>query len=724
MNSLSSVRLLRQLARLYGIQTAYYDVNHCRQQAPEESLLAVLQSLGAPVATLQDVPLAWRERRQQLWQRLLEPVTVVWGNELSVIQVRLPSAVAEAVLAGELILESGERKSWTWQGADLPIVEKVEIEGIPYVVKRFPLPGRLPWGYHHFRLDVSGKSRESLVIAAPLKVYIPPEGQNEKMWGVFLPLYALHTSNSWGSGDFSDLAALMDWVAGMGGNVVATLPLLATFLDEPFEPSPYAPVSRLMWNEFYLDIDKVPELQECPSAQALLASQSLQQEVKALRHSPLVDYRRQMALKRQVLEELCRHLFDSGSDLLESLRHFTKANPVVEDYACFRATAERQRAAWRSWPPPLRGGVLKEGDYNEDTKCYHLYAQWLAHQQMADISKTAQQKGLQLCLDLPLGVHPDGYDVWREHALFIPNVSVGSPPDAVFTKGQDWQFPPLHPEKVREQGYRYTIAYLRHHLRHAGILRIDHVMGLHRLFWIPRGLAASQGVYVRYPAEELYAILALESHRQGSIIVGEDLGTVSPEVRPAMRRHHLHRMYVVHYELCTSPESALRSIPPNSVASFNTHDMPPIAACWQGSDIEERRKMGLLDQTSTRAERRIRRDIKKALVTFLQNKGWLKETMVNARVILNAGLAFLSASRARVVLVNLEDLWLETRPQNVPSTRQEYPNWRRKAKYDFEKFCQIPEVLDTLRETDCLRQRGKYHSDAAKSSRQAKATTR
>ncbi len=709
MSALSGTRFLHQLACLYGVQTAYYDVNHHRQQACEESLLAVLRSLGAPVASLQDVPSAWHERQQVLWQRVIEPVVVAWNGEPLPVEIRLPLSEADANFDCHLDLETGEHLRWDWHGADFQVLQTANVEGRRYVVKQLPLPNRLPWGYHRLIVELPGRQEESMTISCPLKTYTPPVEPEDRSFGVFLPLYALHSEKSWGSGDFSDLRALITWVAGLGGRVVATLPLLATFLDKLAEPSPYLPASRLLWNEFYLDINAVPELQECPSAQSLLKSASFQNEIKALRNSPLVDYQRQMALKRGVLEELCRHFFAQPSHRLGDLQRFANTNPVAEDYARFRATCEKHRNPWRSWPKPLQEGVLTEGDYDEENRRYHLYVQWLAHHQIEGGSEQAREKGAQLYLDLPLGVHPDGYDVWRERETFITDTSAGAPPDAVFTKGQNWGFPPLHPERIRGQGYRYVIACLRHHLRCAGILRIDHVMGLHRLFCIPKGLEAAHGVYVCYRAEELYAILALESNRHKAIIVGEDLGTVPSYVRPAMKKHDLHRMYVVHYELACNPEKGIPSVPANSIASLNTHDMPPFAALWQGLDIEERRSIGLLNKAGIKEEKKRLLSMKKALLTFLRDRDWLHGAGNDIAAVLKACLSFLATSRARVVLVNLEDLWLETQPQNVPSTKKECPNWQRKARYPFEQFCQLPQVLDTLHIINQLRKQGRHH---------------
>jgi 4-alpha-glucanotransferase len=487
---------------------------------------------------------------------------------------------------------------------------------------------------------------------------------------------------------------------------MATLPILASFLNNIFEPSPYLPASRLLWNEFYLDIYRVPELQGCLAAKTLLESSSFQRAIEALRRAPLVDYHSQMAWQRRVLEELCRCFFAEPSRHLDELQHFTNENPSVEDYARFRAAGEKHRCPWRSWPQPLRDGVLRETDYDEASRRYHLYVQWQAHRQIASVTQNASRKGVRLYLDLPVGVHPDSYDVWREQNSFVLDASAGAPPDAVFTRGQNWDFPPPHPERIRERGYQYIIACLRHHLRYAGILRIDHVMGLHRLFCVPHGREASQGVYLRYRSEELYAIFSLESHRHKAVIVGEDLGIVPSYVRQAMKEHDFHRMYVLHYELATELPRGLRPVPHGSVASLNTHDMPPFAAFWQGADIAERQRFGFVNREGAARERQTRQHTVKALSTFLQRKGLLKEATQDAFSALKACLSFLASSRAGLVLVNLEDLWSETESQNVPSTNiEKRPNWRRKARYRLEEFCQMPRVEELLREIDRLRKK-------------------
>jgi 4-alpha-glucanotransferase len=698
---------LSTLARMYGVQTSFYDVERRRQQASPEALLLVLRALGAPVETFADVADALRERRGELWARGVEPVTVAWDGQPVAIDLRLPAASAEGIVRCQLAHEGGNSRSWRRDVGELPVVGSAVVEGVRYLTKKLLLPFDLPWGYHLLTLEWGGRQFQTLVIFAPLRAHAPRQRRASRCWGVFLPLYALHSGRSWGAGDLADFESLLEWATEMGGGVIATLPLLAAFLDRPLEPSPYAAVSRLFWNEFYIDVTRVPELDRCPSVQAIVGSPRVQKELERLRSLPFVDYRRQIRLKRRVLEELARCFFAGRSERRTAFTRFVNKHPLAEDYARFRATLERRRAPWPAWPEPLREGVLKDGDYDEPAKRYHLYVQWVAQEQMVALCEKGRSVGVKLCLDLPLGVHPDGYDVWRERGVFAGEAAVGSPPDTFFTGGQNWGFPPLHPEAMRKQGYHYFIACLRHHLQHASILRIDHIMSLHRLYWIPRGMQAREGVYVRYPSDELYAILSVESHRHGALIVGEDLGTVPRYVRSAMARHDIHRTYVMQYELAPTPGQALRAVPAASAASLNTHDMPPFAAFWRGLDIEERVARGLLDGEGAGREWEAREGRKRSLVAFLRDRGLLEEGADDEYAILRACLAFLGASSARVVIASLEDLWLETRPQNVPGTVDEHPNWRRKACYSFEAFCQLPQVLGALGRLDCRRKQGR-----------------
>lgn len=605
----------------------------------------------------------------------MEPVIVAWDGQPVFLDLRLPAAEIVGTVFCRLTLETGQDQSWEQNLGDLPTAHLTDVEGVAYDRKRLSLPQGLPWGYHRLTLKTAHHSFKTLVIVAPPRAYAPKAAKAQRDWGVFLPLYALHAERSWGAGNLTDLQTFATWVAGWGGGVVGTLPILASFLGKPFDPSPYAPVSRLVWNELYIDVERVPGFDISGAFQTPAATRALDEERQALRGAPLVDYRRLMACKRQVLEELSERFFaDLSDDRHAALQQFLISYPHVESYARFRAVGERLRTPWPDWPTALRDGRIEARDYDESNRRYHVFAQWLAHEQLNDLSRHCDAQDIRLYLDLPLGVHPHGYDVWHEPGLFVCGAATGAPPDAIFSGGQNWGFPPLHPQAIRQQKYRYCIDYLRQQMRHTGMLRLDHVMGLHRLFAIPNGFDGSQGVYLRYAAEEWYAILNLESHRHQVTLVGENLGTVPPYVNAAMDRHHLQRMYVMPFETDPEPTKALREAPASSVASLNTHDLFPFAAYCQGLDIAFRCSQGLIDADDADQERRERMATIENLRRFFVYKGLLPEHATAPSMLLRACLAFLSISSAQVVLVNLEDLWCETQPQNVPGMPDGFPN--------------------------------------------------
>jgi 4-alpha-glucanotransferase len=564
---------LRDLARQYSIETSYTDAAGKRQQASKRALMAAIDA---------------RRRSGAAAASAADPVRVVWGNQ------RL-----EVDGEWDLELEDGSWRSG--RGA-----QRLE-----------PLPP----GYHTLRTN---HEHETLIIAAPVKAYAP----RKKSWGLFAPLYAAHTRRSWGAGDLGDMLQYASWVDHHGGSVVATLPMLAAFDDEP---SPYSPVSRLFWNEMYLDVTRLPEFQPGDADDGAIAH---------LQQTPRVDYEAVRREKRRVLQR-CAERFV----------------PNIE-YGRFARGEAREYAEW--WG--------SRADAREDTTRYHLYVQYRLAQQMREVANAARRFGAGLYLDFPLGVNPGGYDAHRYAHVFANGVAVGAPPDLFFTKGQNWGFAPFDPDAIRADRYAYFRNAVRHHVSHAGILRIDHVMGLHRLFWIPQGLDPADGVYVRYNAEELYAILTLESRRHGCTVVGEDLGTVPPEVPKTMARHGLRQMYVVQYEI--KPDAPLPEPPAASVASINTHDMPPFAAWWAGRDIDDRVAQGLLDEVGARREHDAREKMRRATGSH------------DAKSALESLLLFLAASDAEIVLINLEDLWGELEPQNVPGVPER--SWRQKFRLALE----------------------------------------
>jgi 4-alpha-glucanotransferase len=693
---------LHGLARLYKVQTAHYDGFGRRVEPPREAIFSVLRMLGAPVERMEDLADALRQRRQFLWRQTIEPVIVAWdGGPLS-FNLRLPGQLAEAPVHHRVVLESGESVDGACRDDVRRRPAQRCIEGVPFVTRRVTLAQPLPFGYHHLYLRIGDLDIESYLFSAPSQTFASGES-GAKRWGLFCPLYALASERSWGAGDFTDLESLAAFTGSLGGALVGTLPLLAAFLDEPYNPSPYAPVSRLFWNEFFLDIERIPELPHCPAARSIIST-GFVTELNRLRAQPLVDYRQSMALKRRVLEALAGWLLSQASERRACFERFVASHPMAQDYAAFRAKAERERKPWHQWSEAARGGTLRAEDYDESVKQYHLYVQWQAHEQLGALAQKARSGGTALYLDFPLGVNRDGYDVWRERANFALEADGGAPPDGLFIKGQNWGFPPLHPEAIRRQGYRYYIQCLRNHLRYAGLLRLDHVMGLHRLYWIPRGFAACEGVYVHHRPDEFYAIVSLESHRQGAQIAGENLGTVPPYVNAAMAEHKIFGLYVGQFGVGADPQNAISPIPRSAVVSLNTHDTATFAGFWAGGDIRDRVELGLLTEEQAAAERGYRNAQKDALIRYLRSQGRLPDGEADPLAVLKAWLCHLSASGVELLLVNLEDSWLEALPQNVPGTWEERPNWRRKARHGLAAMRSLPSLLDILAAVDHTRQ--------------------
>ncbi len=642
--------LLQTLARMCGVSTSYTDGFKRRRSVPTESLEAVLRVYGV-IESHHDAAGAIERVAGERARLVAEPVVVAWSGARTFVPVN-----ATGTVTVEMRLENGETCRLASEG------------------RRFELPP-LPDGYHELSIDSGGTRTDVLVIAAPRKAWQP----RDRSWGVFAPVYALRSERNLGVGDLGDARDVIAWLGGLGARMFSTLPLYAAFLDEPFEPSPYAPVSRLFWNELYLDLERVPEV-----AHVRALADAARNEAAPLRDDDLVDYRRSAALKRRVLTAAARALFERGGARLDEFHR--ACDGELARYAAFRATVEQRGSTWRAWPD------TQAAPDDGDAWRYHAYVQWIARSQLESLSAG-------LVLDLPLGVHPEGYDTWRHRELFAHGVSAGAPPDTFFSRGQAWGFPPVHPQRAREQRYAYFIACIRNALQHASALRIDHILGFHRMFWVPGGCPAEDGAYVAYPADELYAILTLESQRARKPIIGEDLGTVPPLVRPAMKRHAINRTFVVQEETREDEEPAFGDPASNALATMNTHDMPAFAAWWRGLDVADRVSLGLLDDEQADAESKRRQARREALTELLRKSGELAagaDPDPDEADVLRAALEHLARSRAAFVIASLEDLWSETQQQNTPGTGDGRPNWRRKMRLDVNAIRDDARVADAL----------------------------
>lgn len=708
----SEIAELHRLARLWGVATRYHDGFGQRREPSPETLVAVLAALGAPVERPADAAEALAVRRRENTSRLLPPSAVAWEGVCPALPLTVPASAAAVPVDGRLVLEAGEAVPFRLEPEQTPVVARRSVDGRELVRRKLRLADPVPPGFHRLEVEVAANRGALRLLSAPLRAHSAPG----RRWGTFLPLHALRLREGSGLGDLGALARLARWVGGQGGSVVACLPLLATFLDadrRPFDPSPYAPASRLFWNELWVDLSAVPELPECRTARQRLAGAETVARRRELGEKPEVDYGAERAWRRPVWQALADHFFEHAPESRRRrLDELQRRKPELAAYAAFRAVGDRRGTPWREWPEPLR--EMGSGDreipaeeLDPAARRLHLYAQLVAHEHMERLKERAGAAGVELHLDLPLGVHAASFDVWRHRSLHAEGVAAGAPPDAFFVRGQNWGFPPLSPERLRRDGPGHFRAVLEHSMATCGLLRLDHGMQMERLFWIPAGADPTEGTYVRYPREELLATLVLESQRTGCAVVGEDLGTVPPTVRRAMDRHGLARMFVLPFELRADPFQALAPVPEGSLAALDTHDTATFAGFWHGRDVEQRRELGLVDEEQRIDLLREREVVRHALTAFLRSQGRLSRVgEPTPEQVGRAALEHLADSPAAWVLVNLEDLWGEEGPQNVPGTGPERANWRRRARRTLAELRSDPEIGDFLRRLDRLRRQG------------------
>lgn len=721
---------LRTLAELLGVQPGYQGWNGAWVEATDAALAAMVTALAPGYGLTLPAELgddacaaAAAALAKQRATAGAPPVLVAWDAA--------PVTLAFAVRAdvdgdwtATLWSEAGHEQRHYGTLFTLDPRAHRDLDGVPYCERCVTLtpPGL---GYHQIEWQIASadgavRTGTCLLIAAPTQACAlaasPSDTVPAKRWGVFAPLYDLKSPVAGGLGDFATLRALAESVQQWGGRYVATLPLLAGFFSEPCQISPYSPASRLFWNELYVDLaDAAARVGVAGNIDAV----GVLERARLYRYAGL-DYRAQYAWRRAELDRLAAAAFALPLTAA-ALHDYATRTPDVVDYAVFRSIGEALRLPWSQWPAEWRDALapvrrLEDVPAHVDLQAVrtHVFVQWVAEQQLASVTAGLD---VGLYLDLPVGVNRDAYEVWRQRSQFVLAAGAGAPPDELFLGGQNWGLPPLHPYAIRRDGYRYFIACLREHMRHAALLRIDHVMGLFRLYCVPEGLAATDGVYISYTAEELLAIVTLESVRAGCAVVGEDLGTVPDYVPPAMARHGLLGLHVGQFNLPSEATQPRVAVGARVVASLNTHDTATFAGWWRGSDIDDRAALGLISAARQQAEHASRASARQLALTQAVGaiEGWRvgvlndaggagdttarrvdAEPLVAALsallppaptsaaedeaacgLVMRAETLGLAASAAPVVLLTLEDLWLEPLPQNVPGTSSERPNWQR-----------------------------------------------
>ncbi len=710
---------LDHLADLAGIEPWYWDIWGQRHHASVTAKRGLLAALGHKVETEDDIERCIEAIADGPWQRRLPPVAVVrHGAPTDVVITTSPRDPVES-LPATLTTEDGTTHALTVAVRELPLIASSKIGDATLERRRLTLPDGLPLGYHTLEMtpadDKTGVPARMMIIVVPAACWLPDGTDREAAgehasgrWGVQVHLYAVRSPRNWGIGDFTDLAKLSESAARLGAAVVGVNPLHALFPSEPERASPYSPSSRLFLNPLYIDPEALPEFAASLAAKRQMAE--LKDELDAARAARFIEYPAVSRIKHAVLKALFAELGHGSGLTPERAAAFTAFKQTHGDrlhsYAVYSALANKfDGAPWLEWPAgyetPNSQAVATFVAANQPEIEYHAWLQWIADEQYAAAAERGQAAGLGIGIyaDLAVGVDPGGADAWCDQASYVNGTRVGCPPDPFAMLGQDWGTPPLSPTALAEQAYEPFIAMLRANMSHAGALRIDHAMGLMRLYWIPPDLPAADGAYLNYPFEDLLGIVALESHRQRCLVVGEDLGTVPGGFRERMAEANILSYRVLYFEKDGDRFKRPDEYPPLALACVTTHDLATLAGFWSGEDIRLRKRLELYPSSAVEQNEWEARTVdRRRMLEAMTDEGLLSAKQaqdVNANGTLTPELVaavhgYLARSPAQLVMVQLDDMTGEMEQLNVPSTIDEYPNWRRKLSLDIEQAVQTP----------------------------------
>jgi 4-alpha-glucanotransferase len=712
---------LTAAAEAWGIETEYWDVWGQQHHATAQVKQSILASLGVDAATDESLTQALQERAAEEWRRPLEATIVIsTGHKPHEIALSLPLERANDDAVFELRLESGESQRIPISLSKIPVAKEATLHGQRYVRKQVELPDNIPLGYHQLVLRTAHlESAPSHFIVCPSCAYQPPWLASGRAAGIAISLYGVRSPRNWGCGDVTDLKAVIDWaVDEAGAGFISLNPLHNIPNRQPYNTSPYLPNTVFYRNPIYLDLEQMEDFRSCPLALKLLNSPGVRRELSALRSTEFVEYERVYKLKVRFLKLVFRNFLSQRKRNTERARQFReyidREGDLLDRFAIHSALDEAIHKEhpdiwnWPAWPEHYQDPESAEtrafARKHWRGVLYYKYVQWQLDLQLAAAQDHACRRGLRVGLyhDLALAVDRYGADLWAHRGFFITGARVGAPPDIFSPKGQDWAFPPPNSQRHYLDGYRLFAESIRKNCRHGGALRIDHVMRFFRLFWIPDGMQAVDGTYVRDRSEDLLCILALESVRRKVLVVGEDLGTVPDEIRES-----LHRFGVLSYRLLyfeKYPDG--RFMPPQEYArdalvSVTTHDLPTIAGFWLGRDITARRDAGLLPDEATfnrMVEERIaekQRMLDVLIGLHLLPDGFPRDARQLPELtgeLHNAIVGFLAATPSKLMVLNQEDLLKESEQQNLPGSTAEYPNWRRKMKCTVDELWGSPDI--------------------------------
>ena len=721
MHELTEQALLARLAERAGIATDYYDIAGTLHFTSDDTKRAILIAMGFAIDTTASLMQTLQEWDDTPWQRPCDPVRILRDGE------------AGGPLSCYLVLEDGKEGSLTveWQirdeanavvqesraGPGLTAAEVRFLKGQRHVRVEIPAPHGLSLGYYTVTILaeslVGGGEGSMRIIVAPRQCYIPPPLEvNQRLWGLALQLYSLPSDRNWGCGDFTDLERIVEWAGKeLGAGVIGLNPLHALRNTAPYHISPYAPYSRLYLNELYIDLDQLPEWHESEEAQQQFLDPEFQAALRALRQTRQVDYNAVATAKRTMLE-LAYNTFiaeaysgdephlQPNTERARRLERFIQSEGTpLELYATFQALEEERwriqstSTTWHDWPKQflMPGQPVREyANRHRKRIRFFQYIQWVASEQLNEVQRTAEQLAMPIGLyhDMALGADRNGAEAWIYQSVLALGADCGAPPDSFAPEGQNWGLPPINPHALRSSGYELLIQLLRNNFRSGGAIRLDHVMAFFRLFWIPRGRPASEGTYVHYPFEDLLAIVALESVRSHTLVIGEDLGTVPDWVREQLAKARVLSYRVFYFE--RGWDGAWKSpgdYPSQSLAVTTTHDLATLAGFWSGEDLQVRFRLGAFhDDAAHRQAWEERQRDKARILNALQREHLLPtgvtEDLATVPVmtteLCHAIHLYLARTPSYLVLANLEDGLGELSQTNLPGTIDSHPNWTRK----------------------------------------------
>ncbi len=695
---------LAQLAKQYGLGEKFYDFRGECRVFSDTARGAILQAMGAPAAALTTSQSVATEKPACL------PAVVVRTQQELHIDINLDEQPSNKLI---LTINTETKQHIEWQ------CEATQLQRMDDGSHRITLPADLPLGYH--QLEIKGKKLRASckLIIAPTQCYLTTDiNEGARHWGLSIQLYTLRSSQNWGIGDFADLRNMMTAFAPHGCALVGLNPLHALRIADPRYFSPYSPSSRQFINVLYIAITEVAEYANCVAAQQWVNAH--QTQLMQLRATSLVNYTAVAQCKFTVLpmlfEEFQRTHLANHTEHAQRFHAYVEAQgEALRLHALYDALDQHfsktpeSNWGWRSWPEPYHDphhAVVKKFAKQHVWEVeYFMYLQWVANTQLQAAQAHACAVGMKygVYADVAVGVDTNGSEVWSNRSLHVEKISVGAPPDPLALKGQDWGIPPQHPLQMQAEGYQTFSRLLRANMQAAGALRIDHVMSLCRLWWVPHGMSATEGVYVHYPLHDLIKVLALESVRNRCVVIGEDLGVVPNEVREALKQFSVLQYKVLFFEkLSDGQYIAPDQYPRNALAVVTTHDLPLLKAWWTSADIRLQEQLHHYPDEATLLQVKRNRE---------RDRHQLMQAMVNAglwhwqayeplpeysHALLRAAYVYAGLTNAALLMVQPEDLLHMTEPVNVPGTNNEYPNWQRKLTEDLDILSRSREVQEIL----------------------------